>query len=143
MPLQAVLFVCSMNAVRSPMAEALAKMRFGRRLYIDSAGLMKAERDPFALAALREIGIDFDLDAQRTLEEIDCEGFDLVVTLSPEAQQRAAARLRATAVELVHWPVADATQTTGTREQRMQAYRAVRDDLDRLIRRELAGRLEA
>lgn len=140
--LQSLLFICSLNAVRSPMAEALAKRRFGRRLYIDSAGLRRAERDPFALAVLREIGIEFDEDRQSTLDEIDCEGFDLVIALSPEAHRHAAELLRATAVELIHWPIEDATLATGTREQRLVAYRGVRDVLDRSIRDEIGRRLK-
>ncbi|MCA1952938.1 MAG: low molecular weight phosphatase family protein [Hyphomicrobiales bacterium] len=140
-PLQAILFVCSMNAVRSPMAEALARLRLGRRVYVDSAGLRKGERDAFALAVLRENGIDFGGDEPRNLDEIDCEGFDLVVALSPEAHRHAAERLRATAAELLFWPIEDATLATGSREQRIEAYRQVRDTIDRRIREEIVPRL--
>lgn len=133
-PLQAVLFVCSMNAVRSPMAEGLARMRYGRTLYVDSAGLSKTDRDGFALSVLRELGIDFEGDEPHTLDEIDCEGFDLVVALSSEAHARARELLRATSVELIYWPIEDATQVTGTRDQRLEAYRRVRDMIDRRIR---------
>lgn len=142
-PLHAVLFLCSMNSVRSPIAEGLARLRFGKRLYVDSAGLRKSERDPFALAVLREAGIEFDGDEPNTLEEIDCEGFDLVIALSPEAHQRANELLRATAVELAYWPIEDATQVTGTRDQRIEAYRRVRDTIDRLIRETIAPRLDS
>jgi protein-tyrosine-phosphatase len=140
--LQAVLFVCSLNAVRSPMAEALTRTRYGRHIYVDSAGLQKSERDPFMLAALREKGIEFESDQPHVLEEVDYEGFDLIIALSPEAHRRAQEALRATAVELIHWPIPDATQTGGTREQRMHAYREVRDLLDRLIRDEIGSRLK-
>lgn len=133
-PLQAVLFVCSMNAVRSPMAEGLARMRYGRSLYVDSAGLAKSDRDGFALAALKEVGIDFEGDEPHTIDEVDCESFDLVVALSAEAHARARELLRATSVELIFWPVDDATQVTGTREQRLDAYRQVRDAIDQKIR---------
>ena len=133
-PIQAVLFVCSMNAVRSPMAEGLARMRYGRTLYVDSAGLSKTDRDGFALSVLRELGIDFEGDEPHTLDEIDCESFDLVVALSAEAHARARELLRATSVELIHWPIEDATQVTGTRDQRLEAYRRVRDMIDRRIR---------
>jgi protein-tyrosine-phosphatase len=139
--LQAVLFLCSMNAVRSPMAEGLAKRRYGRQIYIDSAGVTKMERDGFALAALAELDIDFEADEAHTLDEIDLEGFDLIIALSPEAHEIAQARLRATAAELIFWPIEDATQAGGTREQRMIAYRAVRDDLDRRIQVEIGERL--
>ena len=140
-PLQAVLFICSLNAVRSPMAEALGKMRYGRQLYFDSAGLRKSDRDTFALAALREIGIEFERDESHTFDEIDFEGFDIVVALSPEAHYVARERLRATAVELLLWPIEDATEITGTREQRMLAYRSVRDTIDRRIKTEIGARL--
>lgn len=139
--LQAVLFVCSMNAVRSPIAEGLARMRYGKRVYFDSAGLAKSERDGFALAVLREAGIEFDSDEPHTLDEIDCAAFDLVVTLSPEAHRRAAELLRATSVELVYWPIEDATQVAGSREQRIEAYRRVRDTIDRKIRDEIGSRV--
>lgn len=142
-PLQAVLFVCSLNAVRSPMAEALCRNRYGRQIYVDSAGLRKSDRDPFMLAVLREVGIEFESDQPQVLDEVDYEGVDLVITLSPEAQARAETMLRATAVELLHWPIPDATEAGGTREQRLHAYREVRDQLDRLIRDEIGGRLKA
>lgn len=140
-PVQAVLFLCSLNSVRSPMAEALARRRYGRKLFIDSAGLMKSDRDPFALAALREVDIDFEGDEPRTIDEIDCESFDLVIALSGEAHQQAQQMLRATSVEILHWAIEDATRVGGTREQRMTAYRQVRDTLDRLIRDTLGPRL--
>jgi protein-tyrosine-phosphatase len=140
--LQAVLFVCSLNAVRSPMAEAMTRIRYGRHIYVDSAGLQKSERDPFMLSALREIGIEFEDDQPHVLEEVDYEGFDLIIALSPEAHARAKEALRATAVELLHWPIPDATQATGTRDQRMMAYREVRETLDKLIRDEIGGRLK-
>jgi protein-tyrosine-phosphatase len=140
--LQAVLFVCSMNAVRSPIAEGLARLRYGKRIYVDSAGLTKSERDGFALAVLREVGVEFDRDMAATLDEIDCEAFDLVIALSSEAHRRLGELLRATAVELLHWPIEDATQESGSREQRMDAYRRVRDVIDKHIREEIGRRLE-
>jgi protein-tyrosine-phosphatase len=139
--LQAVLFVCSMNAVRSPMAEGLAKLRYGRQIYVDSAGLIKTERDAFALAALKEVGIVFEDDLSKTFDEVDFEGFDLVIALSAEAHAQAQERLRATSVELLFWPIEDATQVTGTREQRMLAYRMVRDSIDQRVRAEIGPRL--
>jgi protein-tyrosine-phosphatase len=139
--LQAVLFVCSMNAVRSPIAEALARMRYGRKIYVDSAGLMKSERDGFALAVLREIGIEFDEDQSKTFEDIECEAFDLVIALSADAFRRAQELLRATSVEVRFWPIEDATEVGGSREQRMEAYRRVRDTIDRHLREEIATRL--
>jgi protein-tyrosine-phosphatase len=139
--LHSVLFVCSMNSVRSPIAEGLARLRYGKRLYVDSAGLKKTERDGFALAVLREAGIAFDNDEPHTLADIDCESFDLIVTLSPEAHARVEQILRTASVELVHWPVEDATQVSGSREQRIEAYRRVREVIDRRIRDDIGPRV--
>jgi len=139
--LHSVLFICTMNAVRSPIAEGMARLRFGKRLYVDSAGLTKADRDGFALAVLREAGIAFEDDEPHALDEIECEAFDLIVALSPEAHRYATERMRATAIELVYWPIEDVTQGGGTREQRLEGYRRVRDTIDRLIRDEIGPRL--
>lgn len=139
--LHSVLFICTMNAVRSPIAEGMARLRFGKRLFVDSAGLTKSDRDGFALAVLREAGLAFEDDEPHTLDEVECESFDLIVALSPEAHRFAGERLRASAVELLYWPIEDATQIGGTREQRLDGFRRVRDTLDRLIRDELGPRV--
>ena len=80
---QAVLFACGLNSVRSPMAAALFKHLFGRVSYVDSAGVRKGELDPFAVAAMEEIGLDIGKHRPITFEELeDLEGlnFDLIVT---------------------------------------------------------------
>jgi len=137
--LGSVLFVCSLNAVRSPMAEAIAKQLYGRRIFVESAGLTKDERDPFAIAALAEIGISMGEDEPKVIEEVDFEGFDLVVALSPEAHARVQTLCRATAMQVWFWPISDATQAQGTREQRLEAFRLARDELRGRIRREIGA----
>jgi protein-tyrosine-phosphatase len=139
--LHSVLFICTMNAVRSPIAEGMARLRFGKRLFVDSAGLTKSDRDGFALAVLCEMGLAFEDDEPHTLDEVECDSFDLIVALSPEAYRLAGERLRASAVELLYWPIEDATQISGTRDQRLDAFRRVRDTLDKLIRDELGPRV--
>jgi protein-tyrosine-phosphatase len=134
---QAVLFACGLNAVRSPMAAALLKQMLGGSLYIASAGVRKGELDPFAEAAMEEIGIDMHAHAPITFEELeDLEGlnFDLIVTLSPEAHHKALELTRTLAVEVEYWPTADPTVVEGSREQRLDAYRAVREHLIEKIR---------
>ncbi len=89
---QAVLFACGMNAVRSPMAAGLMQQLFGQAVTVASAGVQKGELDPFAVAALEEIGIDIARHKPITFEELeDLEGlnFDLIVTLSPPAHHKA------------------------------------------------------
>jgi protein-tyrosine-phosphatase len=134
---QAVLFACGLNAVRSPMAAALLKQMLGSSLYVGSAGVRKGELDVFASAVMEEIGIDINRHAPITFEELeDLEGlnFDLIITLSPEAHHKALELTRTLAVEVEYWPTADPTAVEGNREQRLDAYRAVRDQLLQKIR---------
>jgi protein-tyrosine-phosphatase len=129
---QAVLFACGLNSVRSPMAAGLFKQIIGRGTYIASAGVRKDELDPFAVAALDEVGIDISRHRPMTFEELeDWEGlnFDLIVTLSPEAHHRALELTRTIAADVEYWPTPDPTAVEGTREQRLAAYREVREQL--------------
>src|SRR5258708_7808652 len=89
---QAVLFACGLNSVRSPMAAGLFKQMLGRAIYVASGGVRKDGLDPFAVAALDEVGIDIGKHRPMTFEELeDWEGlnFDPIVTLSPEAHHQA------------------------------------------------------
>jgi protein-tyrosine-phosphatase len=133
MSVHSVLFACERNAVRSPMAEALLKHFHGQTIYVDSCGLHDGEIDPFAAEVMREIGLDLSRHRSKTFDDLDDGFFDLVVTLSPEAQHRAIEMTRTSAVEIEYWPTADATAEYGSREQRLQAYRSVRDSLRQRI----------
>jgi len=134
---QAVLFACGLNSVRSPMAAALLRQMRGTPLYAASAGVRSAEVDPFAVAAMEEIGIDIAGHRPITFEELeDLEGlnFDLIITLSPEAHHKALALTHRLAAEVEYWPTADPADVDGNRAQRLDAYRAVRDQLMERIR---------
>jgi protein-tyrosine-phosphatase len=134
---QAVLFACGMNAVRSPMAAGLFQQMFGKSVYVGSAGVHKGFLDPFAVAVMEEIGIDISRHKPVTFEDVeDLEGlnFDLIVTLSPPAHHRALELTRTNAAEVEYWPTVDPTGIEGSREQRLEAYRAVRDELMARIR---------
>jgi len=135
-PPGAVLFVCSMNAVRSPMAAAILRHLAGRRCYVESAGVRAGAPDPFAAAVMDEIGIDIAGHRPNTLSDLHDTSFDLIVTLSPEAHHQALELTRTMAVEVEYWPTFDATMMIGhgSREQVLQAYRGVRDGLFRRIK---------
>ena len=138
----AVLFACGQNALRSPMAAALFGHMFGRSIYVGSAGVRKGELDPFAVAAMAEIGIDIARHKPVTFEELeDWEGlnFDLIVSLAPEAHHRALELTRTNAIDVEYWPTVDPSAMEGSREQRLEAYREVRDQLLERIRRRFAG----
>jgi protein-tyrosine-phosphatase len=133
----AVLFACGLNSVRSPMAAGLFRQLMGRSTYVGSAGVRKGELDPFAVAAMDELGIDISRHRPMTFEELeDWEGlnFDLIVTLSPEAHHKALELTRTLAAAVEYWPTPDPTPVEGTREQRLDAYRQVRDQLTARIR---------
>ncbi len=128
----AVLFACGLNSVRSPIAAALFAQMFGRAIYVRSAGVRKGELDPFAVAVMAEVGLDISRHKPVTFEEIDeWEGlnFDLIITLAPEAHHRALELTRTSGVDVEYWPTADPSGVEGSREQRLDAYREVRDQL--------------
>ena len=125
----AILFVCGMNVIRSPIAEALARLMLPARVYVASAGVRAGEPDPFVDVVLDEVGAPPGRGKPRTLEELADDYFDLVVTLSPEAHHTALEMTRSSAVDVWYWPMPDPTVTTGTREQIMAAYRDVRERL--------------
>jgi protein-tyrosine-phosphatase len=134
---QAVLFVCGLNSVRSPMAAALLRRLRGAPLYVASAGVRTGELDPFAVAAMEEIGIDIASHRPITCEELeDLEGlnFDLIITLSPEAHHKVLTLTHRLAAEVEYWPTADPAAAEGNRAQRLDAYRAARDQLMERIR---------
>jgi protein-tyrosine-phosphatase len=132
-----VLFVCALNSVRSPMAAALMRQMDASGLTVASAGVRKDAVDPFAVAAMAELGIDMSEHEPMTIDELeDLEGldFDLIVTLSPEAHHTALALTDRIKAAVEYWPTADPTATEGHREQRLDAYRAVRDQLTARIK---------
>ena len=124
-----LLFACSENSVRSPMAEALAKRLYGQASYINSVGVRASMVDGMAAAALDELGIDVHRHHAKTFDDVDPSSFDLIVTLSPEAHHQALEFTRGTAAEVEYWPVMDPSAVEGSREMRLSAYRSTRDQI--------------
>ena len=129
-----VLFVCGLNAVRSPMAEAIARLYFGKVVYVQSAGVRKGELDPFSVKAMEELGVDISRHRPHTIEDLEDDNFDLIVTLAPEAHHKALDMTRTLAAEVEYWPTPDPQLATGSRGQIMDVYRQVRDGLARRIK---------
>ena len=137
---QAVLFACGLNAVRSPMAASLLQQMFPQ-LYVKSAGVRKGELDPFAVSVMAELGQDISAHKPITFEELeDWEGlnFDLIITLSPEAHHKALELTRTLAADVEYWPTHDPSTSDGNREQKLDGYREVCDQLLARIRRRFA-----
>ena len=132
-----ILFACTWNMVRSPMAEGLMKNLFGTRLFVDSVGVRRGEgRDPFAVLVMAETGIDIGGHRPKTFDDLEGGAFDMVVSLSPEAQHRAIELTRTAHCEIEFWHTLDPSIVEGNRETRLLAYRDVRDRLmARLIER--------
>ena len=135
-----VLFACSQNAIRSPMAENIMRYFHGRKVFVQSAGVRASELDPFAVAVMDEIGIDVSRHRPRTFEQLDDDYFDVVISLSPEAQHRAVELTRTSSCQIEFWPILDPSLTDGSREVQLAAYRALRDDLLARLRRRFPPR---
>lgn len=132
----AVLYSCTMNAVRSPMAEGIMKHYYGHRVYVDSVGVRLGEPDAFVVAVMEEIGIDLSRHRPKTFDQLEDTSYDLVISLSPDAQHRAVELTRTMACELEYWQTFDATVALGSRKTILDAYRGVRDSLhERILRR--------
>ena len=124
-----VLFACTANSIRSPMAEAYLKYLHGSRIYVDSVGVRGRQVDGFAVAVMEEIGLDISGHRPKTFGQLEDTNFDIVVSLSPEAQHSAVELTRTMAIEVEFWNTLDPSIIEGARETRLDAYRQVRDQL--------------
>jgi len=129
-----VLFACTLNRTRSPMAAALMRQIFGDRIHIDSCGI-KADAgfDPFMIEVLSEAGAQVASREPKRFEQLDDGSFDLVISLTPDAQHRAAQILRGRSVQIEYWPTYDPTDCEGPRERVLEAYRLLREHLRKRI----------
>jgi len=134
----AVLFACTLNSVRSPMAAALLRHLSANRVYARSAGVRPSDTDPFAIAVMDEIGIDISGHVPVAISDLHDSSFDLIITLSPEAHHQALELTHSMAVEVEFWPTPDPTSAAGTREQILDAYRQCRDLLFERIKTRFA-----
>ena len=132
----AVLFACTMNSIRSPMAEAILKFLHGTRIYVDSVGVRSREVDGFAIVVMDEIGIDLSRHNSKTFDDLDDSYYDLVIPMSPDAQHRAMEITRVMACEVEFWNTFDPSiLDTADRDRCLEAYRQVRDQLMQKIKR--------
>jgi protein-tyrosine-phosphatase len=130
----AVLFICTQNAIRSPMAAAIMHAALGSRVYVASAGIEAGDPDPFVGIVMDEIGLDLTRHRPHSLDDLSDHGFDLAITLSPEAQSYAEDLAKTQAILVEHWATPDPSKTHGSRDLILDAYRDVRDGLVKRIR---------
>jgi protein-tyrosine-phosphatase len=129
----AVLFICTQNAIRSPMAAALMHQFAGHKIYVASAGIRAGDPDPFVGMIMDEINLDLTRHRPHSLDDLADSAFDLVITLSPEAENHAKEMTKTMAIEVEHWPTPDPSSTQGSRSQILDSYREVRDELKKRI----------
>lgn len=113
------------------MAAGLLRLRWGGKIWVDSCGVRLNDRtaDPFAVMVMDEVGFDLTRHRAKTFADLDDASFDLIVTLTPEAHHRALEFTRTLAVDVEYWPTFDPSLAQGSREQRLDEFRAVRDGL--------------
>ncbi len=111
------------------MAEGILKYLHGNRIYVDSAGARQGEIDGFTVEVMDEIGIELEKHKAKTFDDLEDSSFDVVISLSPEAQHKAVEMTRVMACEVEFWNTFDPTIVEGNREIRLEAYRQVRDQL--------------
>ena len=140
--IQAVLFCCDHNAIRSPMAEGIFKKLFGRNVFVQSAGVKHdVEIDGFAVAVCSEIEVALGHHQPRSFNEIekwgdDISSFDLIIALSPSAQRAALEYTRYFSLDIEYWPILDPTGLHEDRASILKAYRTTRQQImDRILER--------
>lgn len=136
----AVLFACTLNSVRSPMAAGIMRHLFGRSVYVDSVGARAGILDPLAVEAMDEVGIEIGKHKPKSFDDFEDTSFDLVITLSAEAHHKAMELTRTSAAIIEYWPTMDPTGVEGSRDQRLAAYRTVRHELERRIQARFEAR---
>jgi len=120
-----ILFLCVANSARSQLAEALARHLAPPGVAIYSAGSEPGIINPLAVRVLAEVGVDASGQFSKGLDAIPLGEIDLVVTLCAEE----VCPLFPSPVRKLHWPLQDPAKATGTDEERLAAFRAVRDEL--------------
>ena len=124
-----ILFACTWNSVRSPMAAGIMKSIVGNSINIDAVGVHKGEIDAFTVAVLNEGGIDEADHIPKTFRDLNNASFNLVISLSPEAQHSAVELTRTSNCYVEFWHTMDPSIIDGNRETRLDAYRNIRDQL--------------
>ena len=130
----AVLFICTQNAIRSPMAAALMHAAHGSRVYVASAGIRAGDPDPFVGMIMDEVGLDLTRHRPHSVDDLADSAFDLIITLSPEAHALARDMAKTMAIDVEHWPTPDPSVAQGSREQILESYREVRNSLQKRIK---------
>lgn len=132
---QRILFLCTHNSARSQMAEGWLRQLGGEQFAAFSAGTEATLVRPLAIRAMAEVGIDISRQESKTLARYLREPFDAVITVCDQANETCPIFLGAKV--RLHWSFPDPSRATGTEEEQLAVYRAVRDAIGERIRQEL------
>lgn len=127
-----VLILCTGNSARSQMAEGLLRHSSESSLEVHSAGTHPSTVNPLAIEAMREIGVDISAHRSKSVTEFEGCQFDTVITVCDHAAEHCPAFPGAP--ERIHWSLPDPAGVIGTHQERLAAFRNVRDDLERRLR---------
>ena len=116
------------------MAEEILKSFKGQYIYVDPVGVCAGKPKGFMIEVMAEVDIDLSNHVPKTFQLLDDRSFDLVISLSPEAQHSTVELTRWMACEVEYWPTLDPTILTGSREIRLNGYRSMRENLFEKIR---------
>ena len=137
--LKSILFICNINSIRSPMAEAILKLWFDKKIFIDSCGIRKGEIDHMAIEVMKEKGFDLSNHKTKIFSNLEDNYFDLIIAFTEEAYDEAVKLTKTEACEIELLNIPDASQTTGNRQQRLDSYRSVRDLLIEKLQNRFKG----
>jgi arsenate reductase len=126
-----VLILCTGNSARSQMAEGLLRQRGGGRYEVVSAGTKPVGVNALAIAAMREIGMDISMQRSKSVAEFAGQEFATVITVCDHAAE--ACPVFPGAPQRVHWSLPDPAAAAGSAEEKLAAFRRVRDELERRI----------
>ena len=128
--MKGLLFLCVANSARSQMAEGLARQHFGSGVSVQSAGSSPSRVNPLAIRVMGEVGVDISGHESKSVDTIDPESIDTVVTLCAEEVCPAFLGL----ARRVHWPLPDPASATGSEEERLGRFRQVREEIARRLK---------
>jgi arsenate reductase len=131
-----ILFLCTGNSCRSQMAEGWARRLGGERVHVQSAGIEAHGKNPRAIAAMAEAGIDISGQESTIVTQAMLDGAELVVTVCGHADEQCPVLPSGT--RKVHWPLTDPAKATGTEEEITAAFNSTRDEVKRRVTQLLA-----
>jgi arsenate reductase len=127
-----VLILCTGNSARSQMAEGLLRSSGGHRFEVSSAGTQPSIVRPEAIAVMAELGIDISGHRSKHVGEFEGQAFDYVITVCDNAKESCPVFPGNT--QRIHWSVPDPAAVDGSGQERLLAFRRVRDSLAERLR---------